>query len=42
MQHGVMVDPAPASTFKGVALPFLEDADKLNLDPIDDDTNHNI
>lgn len=37
MQHAVMVDPAPASTLKGAALPFLEGNENLNLDPIDDD-----
>ena len=37
MQHAVMVDPAPVSTLKGAALPFLEGSENLNLDPIDDD-----
>lgn len=37
MKHAVMVDPAPVSTLKGSALPFLEGNENLNLDPIDDD-----
>lgn len=35
MQHAVLVDPAPASSLKGAAFPFLEGAENLNLDPID-------
>ena len=42
VQQAMMVDPAPANTLKGPALPFLEEADNLNLDPIDEDRDHNI
>lgn len=42
VQQIMMVDPAPAKTLRGPALPFLEGADNLNLDPIDEDQNHNI
>ena len=42
VQQAMMVDPAPANTLKGPALPFLEGADNLNLDPIDEDRDHNI
>ncbi len=42
MQHAVMVDPAPMSTLKGAALPFLEGADNFNIDPTDEDSKHNI
>lgn len=42
VQQAMMVDPAPAATLKGPALPFLLGADNLNLDHIDDDTDHNM
>ena len=42
VQQAMMVDPAPISSLKGTALPFLDGVDNLNLDPIDDDRNHNI
>lgn len=42
VQQAMMVDPAPLRTLKGPALPFLEGAANLNLDPIDEDRNHNI
>lgn len=42
VQQAMMVDPAPVSSLKGAALPFLEGADNLNLDPIDEDRDHNI
>jgi len=42
VQQAMMVDPAPLRTLKGPALPFLERAANLNLDPIDEDRNHNI
>lgn len=42
VQQAMMVDPAPLRTLKGSALPFLEGAANLNLDPIDEDQNHNI
>lgn len=42
VQQALMVDPAPANTLKGPALPFLEGKDNLNLDPMDEDGEHNI
>ena len=44
VQQALMVDPVPASTLKGPALPFLEGEDNLNLnlDPIDENRDHNI
>jgi transposase-like protein len=42
VQQAMMVDPAPANTLKGPAMPFLEGADNLNLDPVDEDRDHNI
>lgn len=42
VQQALMIDPAPVTTLKGPALPFLEGADNLNLDPIDLDQDHNI
>lgn len=42
IQQAMMVDPAPASSLKGPALPFLEKVSNLNLDPIDEDRDHNI
>jgi transposase-like protein len=42
VQHSVMVDPAPVSTLKRAALPFIGGTDNLNLDSIDKDTDHNI
>ena len=42
VQQAMMVDPAPASILKGPALPFLEKVSNLNLDPIDEDREHNI
>ncbi len=42
VQQAMMVDPAPVATLKGPALPFLVGADDLNLDPIDEDRDHNI
>jgi len=42
VQQAMMVDPAPVSSLKGVALPFLEGADNTNLDPIDDNQDHKI
>jgi hypothetical protein len=38
----MMVDPAPVKSLKGPALPFLKDLSNLNLDPIDEDRDHNI
>ena len=38
MQHAVLVDPAPASSLKGPAFPFLEDT--ANLDPFDNELPH--
>jgi hypothetical protein len=37
-----MMDPAPASIPKGPALTFLEGSDNSNIDPRDEDRNHNI
>ena len=42
VQQAMMVDPAPASSFKGAALPFVEGKNNLNLDPIDEELDHNI
>jgi transposase-like protein len=42
VQQAMMVDPAPIATLKGPSLPFLVGADNLNLDPLDDDLDHNI
>ncbi len=42
VQQAIMVDPAPSHTLKGPALPFLQGVDNINLDPIDDDRDHNI
>jgi hypothetical protein len=43
VQQAMMIDPAPINSLKGPALPFLEEAvDNLNLDPIDEDRDHNI
>ena len=42
IQQAMMVDPAPVNTLKGAALPFLEGTSNLNLDPIDEDRQHNI
>jgi len=42
VQQAMMVDPVPLRTIKGSALPFLEGDTNLNLDPIDEDQNHNI
>lgn len=42
VQQAMMVDPAPVATLKGPALPFLVGADDLNLDPIDEDRDHNM
>lgn len=39
VQQSMMVDPAPLSTLKGPALPFLHDASNKNLDPLDPDHN---
>jgi transposase-like protein len=42
VQQAMMVDPAPLNSLKGPALKFLEGMDNLNLDPIDEDRDHNI
>jgi transposase-like protein len=42
VQQAMMVDPAPIATLKGPSLPFLVGSDNLNLDPLDDDSYHNI
>lgn len=42
VQQALMVDPAPVNSLKGASLPFLEGTANLNLDPIDDDLDHNI
>jgi transposase-like protein len=42
VQHAMMVDPAPVASLTGPALSFLIDADNLNIDPIDDDSNYHI
>ena len=41
-QQAMMIDPTPLRTLKGPALPILKGAANLNLDPIDEDRNHNI
>jgi hypothetical protein len=38
----MLVDPAPVGSLKGPALPFLAKTSNLNLDPIDEDRDHNI
>ena len=38
----MMIDPVPVATLKGPALPFLVGTDNLNLDPLDDDLDHNM
>ena len=40
VQQAMMVDPAPAHSLKGPALPFLIGQDNSNLDPLDDDFDH--
>jgi hypothetical protein len=42
VQQAMMIDPAPANSLKRPALLFLEKVSKLNLDPSDEDQNHNI
>lgn len=42
VQQAMMVDPAPVATLKGPSLLFLVGEDNLNLDPLDDDADHNI
>ena len=42
VQQALMVDPAPSHTLKGPTSPFLQGVDNTNLDPIDDDRDHNI
>ena len=42
VQQAMMVDPVPSHTLRGPALPFLQGMDNTNLDPIDDDRDHNI
>lgn len=42
VQQAMMVDPAPAATLRGSAQPFLVGSVNLNLDPMDNDTDHNI
>jgi transposase-like protein len=42
VQQAMMIDPAPAATLKGPAMPFLVGAVNLNFDPMDNDTDHNI
>ena len=42
VQQAMMVEPAPLSTLKGPALSFLEGVSNLNLDPLDEDRDHNI
>lgn len=42
IQQTMMVDPAPAYTLKGPALPFLIGQDNSNLDPLDADLDHYI
>jgi len=37
-----MVDPAQLNTLKGPALTFLVGEKNLNLDPLDEDRDHNI
>jgi transposase-like protein len=40
VQQAMMVDPAPAYSLKGPALPFLIGQDNSNLDPLDEDFDH--
>lgn len=40
VQQAMMVDPAPAYSLKGPALPFLIGQDNSNFDPFDGDLNH--
>lgn len=42
VQQAMMVEPAPLRTLKGPALSFLEGVSNLNLDPLDEDRDHNI
>jgi transposase-like protein len=42
VQQAMMIDPAPASSLKGPALPFLTGQDNSNLDPLDEGPNHYI
>lgn len=42
VQQAMMVDPAPAATLKGPAVDFLDETGDCDLDPIDEDPNHNI
>ena len=42
VQQAMMVDPASGATLKGPALPFLAGANDLNLDPLDEDRDHNM
>lgn len=40
VQQAMMVDPTPAYSLKGPALPFLMEQDNSNLDPLDEDFDH--
>ena len=40
VQQAMMIDPAPAYSLKGPALPFLIGQDNSNLDPLDEDLDH--
>lgn len=42
VQQAMMIDPAPAYSLKGPALPFLIGQDNSNLDPLDEDLNHHM
>jgi len=42
VQQAMMVDPAPVYSLKGPALSFLIEQENLNLDPLDEDRDHNI
>ena len=42
VQQFMMVDPAPLNTLKRPALTFLVGEKNLNLDPLDEDRDHNI
>jgi transposase-like protein len=42
VQQAMMVDPAPAYSLKGPALPFLIGRDNSNLDPLDVDLDYNM
>jgi len=42
VQQSMMLNPAPLHSLKGPALKFLEGKNNLNLDPIDEDRDHNI